>query len=416
MSEQSEQITAASTLGRQAEGSAALPRHGREARPKRRRRWIAATVAVAVVAGGGAAVYVTKPFSKPPAAPAANADPTGLQPVTRRSLSQQTSVSGTLGYAGTYTVVVPTDGGQPPGSGTFTALPAVGQVIHQGQSVYSVSGSPVMLLYGSVPVYRTLSQGMTGTDVQELNADLVALGDATKSELDPGSDFFGSATVTALEKLQSHVGLTPSGTLPLGQAVFQPTALTVSGVSATLGASVQHGAQVLQATSTTRQVVAQVGATELSDVAVGAQVSIVLPDNQTTPGVVTALSTTASAPSSSGSGSESSSSTPGSSSGSGSSTDTVNVSIQMKDPSAAGTIAQAPVQVNITTETVRDVLAVPIDALMTEPTGYDVEVAGPHGTHRVVPVSLGLFDDTAGLVQVTGSGLSAGEQVVVPRI
>jgi hypothetical protein len=437
VSEQSEQLTAPSTLGRQAEGSVALPRHGREARPKRRRRWIAATVAVAVVAGGGAAVYVTKPFSKPPAAPAASADPTGLQPVTRQSLSQQTSVSGTLGYAGTYTVVVPTDGGQPPGSGsqpsggsspssslssgspsggTFTALPAVGKVIHQGQSIYSVSGSPVVLLYGSVPVYRTLSQDMTGTDVQELNADLVALGDATKSELDPSSDSFGSATETALEKLQSHVGLAQTGTLPLGQAVFQPTALAVSGVSATLGASVQPGAQVLQATSTTRQVVAQVGATELSDVAIGAQVSIVLPDNQTTPGVVTAISTTASAPSSSGSGSPSSSSTPGSSSGSGSSTDTVNVDIQMKDPSAAGTIAQAPVQVNITTETVRDVLAVPIDALMTEPTGYDVEVAGPHGTRRVVPVSLGLFDDTAGLVQVTGSGLSAGEQVVVPQI
>lgn len=431
MSEQSEQLTAASTLGQQAEGSAALPRHGREARPKRRRRWIAATVAVTVVAGGGAAVYVTKPFSKPPAASAASADPTGLRPVTRQSLSQQTSVSGTLGYAGTYTVVVPTDGGQPPGSGsqpsggsssgspsggTFTALPTVGQVIHQGQGVYSVSGSPVVLFYGSVPVYRTLSQGMTGTDVQELNADLVALGDAAKSELDPSSDSFGSATVTALEKLQSQVGLTQSGTLPLGQAVFQPTALTVSGVSATLGASVQPGAQVLQATSTTRQVVAQVGATELSDVAVGAQVSIVLPDNQTTPGVVTALSTTASAPSGSGSGSPSSSSAPGSSSGSGGSTDTVNVDIQMKNPSAAGTIAQAPVQVNITTETVRDVLAVPIDALMTEPTGYDVEVAGPHGARRVVPVSLGLFDDTAGLVQVTGSGLSAGEQVVVPRI
>jgi hypothetical protein len=31
-----------------------------------------------------------------------------------------------------------------------------------------------------------------------------------------------------------------------------------------------------------------------------------------------------------------------------------------------------------------------------------------------VPVSLGLFDDAEGLVQVTGSRLVAGQEVVVP--
>ena len=88
--------------------------------------------------------------------------------------------------AGGYTVVVPTAASQPSGSGqqggspsgstgTLTALPAVGQLIRQGQSVYSVSGSPVVLLYGSVPAYRSLSEGMSGTDVRQLNADLAAL-------------------------------------------------------------------------------------------------------------------------------------------------------------------------------------------------------------------------------------------------
>jgi multidrug efflux pump subunit AcrA (membrane-fusion protein) len=87
----------------------------------------------------------------------------------------------------------------------------------------------------------------------------------------------------------------------------------------------------------------------------------------------------------------------------------------MTDPSAAGSIAQAPVQVNITTQSVHNVLAIPIDALITEPSGYDVEVAGADGSRRLVPVTLGLFDDTAGLVQVTGS-LKAGQQVVVPQL
>jgi len=33
-----------------------------------------------------------------------------------------------------------------------------------------------------------------------------------------------------------------------------------------------------------------------------------------------------------------------------------------------------------------------------------------------VTVSLGLFDDAAGLVQVTGTSLVAGERVVVPNL
>ena len=39
-----------------------------------------------------------------------------------------------------------------------------------------------------------------------------------------------------------------------------------------------------------------------------------------------------------------------------------------------------------------------------------------HGIHRLVPVTLGLFDDADGLVQVTGTGLAAGQRVVVPKL
>jgi hypothetical protein len=46
--------------------------------------------------------------------------------------------------------------------------------------------------------------------------------------------------------------------------------------------------------------------------------------------------------------------------------------------------------------------------------GYGVEVVNAAGVHRLVPVSLGLFDDADGLVQVSGSGLRAGRRVVVP--
>jgi hypothetical protein len=89
-------------------------------------------------------------------------------------------------------------------------------VISQGHVLYRVNGSPVVLLHGSTPAYRTLSAGATGADVAELNADLVALGYVSRAELDPKLDSFGSATITALEKLQATLGLTQAGNLTLG--------------------------------------------------------------------------------------------------------------------------------------------------------------------------------------------------------
>ena len=138
--------------------------------------------------------------------------------------------------------------------GTYTQLPTLGQVIRQGHALYRVNDSPVVLLYGSTPAYRTLSAGATGPDVAELNADLVALGYATRLSSAQGPPSFGSATTTAVEKLQAALGVTRNGTLTLGQAVFEPTAVRVTTVSAQPGGSAQPGETVLQGTSTTRQV------------------------------------------------------------------------------------------------------------------------------------------------------------------
>jgi multidrug efflux pump subunit AcrA (membrane-fusion protein) len=90
------------------------------------------------------------------------------------------------------------------------------------------------------------------------------------------------------------------------------------------------------------------------------------------------------------------------------------VSVRLVHPSAAGSLDQAPVTVNITTQTARDALVVPVGALLAEASGgYDVEVAGPGSTRRYVPVTTGIFDDGDGLVQVTGA-LTPGQRVVVP--
>jgi hypothetical protein len=91
------------------------------------------------------------------------------------------------------------------------------------------------------------------------------------------------------------------------------------------------------------------------------------------------------------------------------------VGVTPSDPAATGRWDQAPVQVAITTDRVHDALVVPVSALLAgSGGGYAVEVAGTGERNHLVPVTLGLFDDADGLVQVTGSGLAAGQKVVVP--
>jgi hypothetical protein len=280
----------------------------------------------------------------------------------------------------------------------------VGQVVSQGQVLYQVSGAPVVLLYGSTPAYRTLSSGMSGSDVQELNADLVSLGYATSSELSPTSDTFGAATTAALEKLEATLGVAQNGTLTLGQAVFLPTAVRVTTTSATLGATVQAGQSIMGGTTTTRQVTIALDAAQQSEMKVGDKVTITLPNNQTTPGVISSVGTVATTPASSGSGSATTS-------------PTITVLVSPTDPTATGTWDQAPVNVTITTGSVTNVLVVPVDALLAQSgRAYALEVSGANGVRQLVPVTLGLFDDADGLVQVTGSGLAAGQRVVVPAL
>jgi hypothetical protein len=382
----------------------------------RRKTWALAAAAILIaLAATGGAVITAGPKQQ---ALAAQPSPVTTAHVQKRTLSAIVSQPGTLTYEGRadgslYSVINEA-------RGAFTKLPAPGEVIHQGQVLYRVSGGPVVVLYGATPAYRTLSAGMTGADVAELNADLVALHYAARSQRNPTSASFGTATITAVEKLQAALGITQTGTLTLGQAVFEPTALRVSALSAQLGGGARPGQVVLQATSTTRQVQVALDASQQTEVAVGDKVSITLPDNETTPGVVSSVGAVASCPSSSGSsGSSSSSAAPGtdacSSGNSGSTTPTITVGVTPTHAAATGKWDQAPVQVGITTARVRDALVVPVTALLARSGGgYAVEVVGAGTTNHLASVSLGLFDDADGLVQVTGPGLTAGQQVVVP--
>jgi hypothetical protein len=282
-------------------------------------------------------------------------------------------------------------------SSMFTALPSVGQIITRGQSLYEISGQPVLLLYGSIAPTRAFAPGMApGADVAELNANLDALGYGQGL----AGDAFTDATAAAIRALQLVHDASVTGELLLGSVVFEPGPVRVTSVTPTVGSTVMPG-PALEISSTARQVKMALDASEQASVKAGDTVTITLPDNQTTPGTITYVSTVATTPSTAGHAGEEESAP------------TVEVLATPTDPAATGHLDQAPVNVEITTESVENVLAVPVDALLAlAGGGYAVEVAEAR-VHRLVAVTVGLFDDAEGLVQVSGQ-LSAGERVVVP--
>jgi hypothetical protein len=350
-------------------------------------RWVAAG-AVLVLAAGGVAAWQAGAFSRGSSSGGGQgAAAPSTQPVVRADLSVQTSVDGTLGYSGSYTV----DGQS---RGALTWLPSIGQVIRQGQVLYRTElTNPVVLLYGSLPDFRTLEEGVTGADVTQLNHDLVRLGYASSSDISAlGWDYYSWETKAAVADLQSALGISsPSGSLALGSAVFEPTAVRVTTLLGSLGGPASG--PVFSGTSDQHVASIALSTSDESEVAAGDAVSITLPDGSVTPGRISSVGTVASG-----------------SAGSA----TVPVTVKLTDPSAAGSLDQAPVTVSITAESVSNVLAVPVGALLAQSSGgYAVEVIGAGGNRHLVPVTVGIFDDTSGLVQVTGN-LTPGEQVVVP--
>ena len=110
-----------------------------------------AAVLVAVIATGR--VVVMSSAQQP--APAAQEPSVNTAKVEKGKLSAMVSEDGTLTYrarsdGSPYSVINQA-------RGTYTKLPAVGRVISQRHVLYRVNGSPVVLLHGSTPAYRTLS-------------------------------------------------------------------------------------------------------------------------------------------------------------------------------------------------------------------------------------------------------------------
>jgi hypothetical protein len=282
----------------------------------------------------------------------------------------------------------------------LTWLPRAGQTITEGEPVYALDGRPVPLLYGLTPLFRTLQLGVPdGPDVGEVNADLGL----------PQSDHFSPATATALQAWQNAHGLAPTGALSLGTAIAEPGPLRVSAVDSGVGTALGSNA-ILEATSTALVVTAQIPLSDVGLVNPGAAVTVDLPNGHN--GVAGRVRDIGSVTPSSGSVSQGQQQQQQQDQSGQAPVTSVDATVTLSDGSVARGLAQAAVLVHVTTQTVHGALAVPVDALLALAGGGEGVEVVTGARHDVIPVTTGVFTGTQ--VEVSGAGLSAGEQVEVP--
>jgi hypothetical protein len=284
------------------------------------------------------------------------------------------------------------------GSGTVTALPRPGSVVRRGGTLYRVDGEPVVLMYGATPAYRDLQRGVEdGRDVRQLERNLAALG------FEPGTvdTEFTSTTAAAVTDWQEAAGLPETGTVELGRVVFLPGARRIGEHRTSVGSVLSAGSEVLDTSSTRRAVTIELDAALQSLAREGDRVQVTLPDQTTVRGRIADVGRVAREKE----GSDADEGAPGAEQEL-----VIDVTVRLRSARGLGRLDEAPVSVGLAQESRKNVLAVPVEALVARRGGgYGVELAGDR---RVVPVETGLF--AGGYVEVKGSGIREGALVMMP--
>lgn len=373
------------------------PNGAAAARPKgsrrRRRTRIVAAIAVVVVAGAAGAVsWATGLFDSDSGSTTATAaSRLSAAKVERGDLVETQDVDGTLGYGDAWGI-------SSAAQGTVTWLPAEGSRITRGETLYEVDEKPVTLMYGAIPLYRALGQGDEGDDVKELEQNLAALG-YTGFDID---DNYTSATTAAVEDWQADRGLDQTGRVDSGQIVFSASALRVASQKVRVGDRAGQG-PVMTVTPTRQIVTVDLDVADRDLAKEGRAVTIDLPGGKTVEGHITSVGTVA----------ESSSSDQNSDQPASDNT-TIEVIVTIDKGQSGAGLDQAPVTVNIESSRTKDVLSVPVAALLAiSDNAYAVQVIQPDGTTKMVPVDIGTFAD--GRVEVEGDGIIEGTVVGVPK-
>ncbi|WP_369144736.1 peptidoglycan-binding protein [Streptomyces sp. R44] len=373
----------------------------------------AACVVVAAVAVVGRLGLGGGEGEGPAAPPRAGATVT----VSRQTLVERTRTEGRLGYGAEIPLPVKA-------TGTVTWLPEAGTTAERGDTLLRVDDRPVVLLYGTLPMYRELGvttgtpappapgksadadtpstappatpppptapQPLRGMDVLQFESNLAALG-YTGFTVD---ESFTAGTERAVKRWQKSLGLPETGRIGLGDVVYASGRIRLGRAGVRPGAAV--GENVLGYTGTTRKVVVDASALEASWAVRGSEVTVGLPDGTPVKGKVASVGKEAAAPDGDG--------------GSSGAPPTVPVTITVADQRSLGRLESGPVSVEYVGRTRENVLTVPVAALVAL-------AEGGHGLEtedgRFVAARTGLFAD--GMVEVSGPSLRAGLKVRIPQ-
>ncbi len=322
-----------------------------------------------------------------------------FQPGTARRVS---AVQATLGGTGSA-------GGSGSGSGTAgTAGASYGGGARLVQADLRTTGQSEPA--GPAALAAIVSQSTTGCPAPGTSGGTPTDGGApttpcptTKSSPKPAKTKPKQKTTTGRATPTGSRGPASSGAA--AAAVGRSGGGSASGSAASAGggsaaaASGGTATTVMTTTATRQEVTVALDTGKQSVAKVGARVTVQMPAGSFVHGRIVSVGKVATAATSSSGGSG------GSGGSSTSSSATIPVSIRLNRTSAGG-LDQAPVSVSFEQSRARDVLAVPVTALIAQPGGrFAVEVV-EGGTRRLLAVSPGVY--TSGYVQLSGAGLRPG--------
>jgi len=285
--------------------------------------------------------------------------------------------------------------------------------VKRGEPLFKLDERPVVALYGSLPLYRTLRVGVEGTDVKQFEKNLSKLG-YTGFTVD---DTYTAATALAARSWQADLGLPQTGAVEPGQLVVTPGAVRVAEHTARvgdrIGGDIGGGASVLSYTGRTRLVTVELAVADQALAAKSRTVTVTVPGQGPVKGKISQVGTVATAPEpTSNASGDQASNAPGGSSSTASDA-RIRVTVTIADQKKLGSLDAAPVDVDFVSEERKDVLAVPVAALLALPKGgYGVEIV-EGGATRIVAVRTGMF--AAGRVEISGDGIAEGVTVGVPK-
>ncbi|WP_172890555.1 hypothetical protein [Actinoplanes derwentensis] len=343
-----------------------------------RRWWLATGLVLALAGAGAAAVAVTRhradPETPPPAPVAATTK------IERRDLATSKTLDGTIGYG----TARPFAGHR---QATVTWLPTPGTRIKRGKQLYRADDLPVPLFYGSMPLYRPITgKGLLGRDVRIVADNLRALGYRTGPVKGGEEAELTEDLIAGIKRWQKDLGLPDSGTIAVGDVEVLSGAVRVDSVMVQPGAPANG--ELMTVTSTRKVISVPAELSHASSIERRQKVTVVLPDEKRIPAKVLAVGRTVAPPE-------------------GNDSPRLSVTVVVDDPSAIAKIDSADVEIEFAGQVRKDILAVPVEALIAlAEGGYALQL--PDGS--LAAVETGMF--ATGWVEVTG--LDEGTSVVVP--